>query len=98
MAIIGFASKVDRRNAFQFGTDPAANDRVVIDQNNTNRLHGAYSDNAWSRHLRGNHASMRVPSPGVDSSSNRPPARVARSSMLNKPRLAPRWADRKSVV
>src|ERR1017187_7915720 len=44
-------------------------------------------------HINGNQTWTSEPFPGTDINSNPPPASAARSSMLNKPKVAPRTAS-----
>src|SRR5437660_131039 len=94
MTVIGFAHHFHRGDGFELGPDASTDNGVVVHENDTNRQHRnrSYSAKELDRHLSGNQASTRVPSPRQESSSRLPPARAARSSIPSKPRLAPRWA------
>ena len=63
--------------------------RVVIGENEADRVHAAASVTLRFAAAGGNTASTVQPAPGVVSISIRPPASAVRSSMLSRPMLRP---------
>src|ERR1019366_6582434 len=95
-AIARLANHFYRRQLFQQRANARAHERVVVRENDVNGfdglVHAVFDSVAGVRHFNGNQAWTSVPFLGADLNSSPPPASAARSSMLNRPRLAPRTA------
>src|ERR1017187_2951075 len=94
--IAGFAHHFHPWQLFQQSADAGAHKRVVVGQQDTDgfdgTVHMAPIKTTGCAHFNGNQAWTSVPCLGMDVNSSPPPANAARSSMLNRPRLAPRTA------
>src|SRR5208283_2943805 len=107
-AIAGLTGNFHSRELFQQGPDAGAHQGVVVGQRDPDgfsrgvriigSVHIAPIRTAGCAHFSGNQAWTSEPCPGVEWYKRPPPASVARSSMLNKPRLAPRTACSRTLA
>src|SRR6266705_3817264 len=71
-----------------------ANQSVIIRKKNAHRIHVCFAP----ARIKGNARVSLVSRPGAESSNSRPPASVARASMLSSPMLPPATAPTRAVA